>query len=263
MLEEKQNKRKGLIVTVVVHLGLLIAFSIFGLTYLIPPPEEEGITINFGTSEVGMNDIQNETPTETNENTPTETEISEPIPEEIVQEDIITQTIEEAPSIDKKEEIKKEVEKPKEEKKEEPKPDKNLSNAINKWKNKNTDQGGGDGNSNEVGDQGNINGDKDSKNYNGGGQGDDGIQFNLNGRSMVQKPKIKDDSQETGKVIVDIIVDRYGKVLRATPGARGSTTTDATLYSKAKKAAMETKFNANPDAPEEQKGQMTFIFILN
>lgn len=260
MLDEKQNKRKGLIVTIVVHLGLLIAFSFFGLTYLIPPPEEEGITINFGTTDAGMNDVQNETPSENNENTPTETEVSEPVPEEVVQEDIITQTIEEAPSIDQKEEPKKEVEKPVE--KEEPKTNENLSNAINKWKTKNSNQGGGDGNTNEIGDQGDINGDKNSNNYDGGGDGG-GISFNLNGRSMVQKPKIKDDSQETGKVIVEIIVDRYGKVLRATPGARGSTTTDATLYNKAKKAALETKFDANPDAPETQKGQMTFIFILN
>ncbi len=259
--EENNNKKKGLIVTILIHLGLLFLFAFFGLTYMIPPPEEEGITINFGTSDVGMNNIQNETPSTESENMPTETEVSEPVPTETVQEDIITQDVEEAASIDKKKEEPKEVEKPVE-KKEEPKPDQNLSDAINKWKTKNTEQGGGDGNKGEVGDQGDINGDKDSRNYEGGGSGN-GISFQLNGRSMVKRPVIKDNSQETGKVIVDIIVDRYGKVLRATPGARGSTTTDAILYKKAKDAAMQTKFNANPDAPEEQIGQMTFIFILN
>lgn len=262
MTEENKNRKKGLLVTILVHLGLIIAFSFLGLTYMIPPPEEEGITINFGTTDAGMNNIQNETPSETNENSPTETEVSETIPEEMVEDDIITQNIEDAPSIDKKDEVEKTVEKPKEKEKEQPQTDKNLSDAINKWKTKNTDQGGGDGNTDQIGDQGDINGDKNSKNYDGGGSGD-GISFNLNGRNMVKRPVINDNSQETGKVIVDIIVDRYGKVLRATPGARGSTTTDAVLYRKAKKAAMETKFDANPDAPEEQRGQMTFIFILN
>ena len=80
---------------------------------------------------------------------------------------------------------------------------------------------------------------------------------------MISSPQIKDNSQEEGKVVVDIIVDKYGKVLRATPGARGSTTTSTVLYKKAKEAALKTKFNANPDVAEEQKGQMTFIFILN
>jgi TonB family protein len=80
---------------------------------------------------------------------------------------------------------------------------------------------------------------------------------------MTSSPTIRDKSQEEGKVIVDIIVDKYGNVIRASPGARGSTTTSTQLYKIAKKAALNTKFNANPDAREEQKGQMTFIFILN
>ena len=80
---------------------------------------------------------------------------------------------------------------------------------------------------------------------------------------MLGAPRISDNSQEEGKVVVDIIVDNTGKVVRATPGARGSTTTSSILYEKAQKAALATKFNANPNAAQEQKGQMTFIFILN
>jgi hypothetical protein len=260
ILKDKE-KRKGLIVTVLVHLTLLILFSIFGLSHMEPIPEE-GITINFGTSDVGMNNIQNETPSENNENTPTETveAVQEPI--EQVEDEIVTQNTEEAPSIDQKKEKPKEEIKPVEKPKEEPKPDKNLSDALNKWKTTKTEVGGGDGNTNQTGNQGAIDGNKDSKNYIGGGSGN-GTSFNLTGRNMLSSPTIKDNSQNEGKVVVDIIVDKYGKVLRANPGARGSTTTNSTLYSKAKQAALNTKFNANPDAAEEQKGQMTFIFILN
>jgi outer membrane biosynthesis protein TonB len=261
ILKDKE-KRKGLIVTVVIHATLLILFSIFGLNYMIPAPEKEGITINFGTSDAGMNSIQNETPAENNENAPTEQVIAEQEPVEQVEEEIITQNTEEAPSIDKKKEEPKEKVKPIEKPKEEPKPDKNLSDALNKWKTKKTEQGGGDGTTDKIGDQGALDGDKESKNYIGGGSGN-GTSFNLSGRNLLSSPKIEDNSQNEGKVVVDIIVDKYGKVLRATPGARGSTTTNSNLYNKAKQAALKTKFNANPDAAEEQKGQMTFIFILN
>lgn len=256
----EKNKRTGLITTVLVHIGLLLIFAFFGMTYMEPPPEEEGITINFGYSDVGRNNNEQNNPTPT-PTPPTETQQAEPTPQEVVEEEIITQDVEEAPAIqeDKKKEKVEEVPEPK---KEEPKPDKNLSEAINKWKNTKNESGGGDGETDQSGNQGSQDGDKNSKNYTGGGVGD-GISFSLEGRSMVGKPIIRDNSQEAGKVVVDIIVDKYGKVVRATPGARGSTTASSQLYKIAKEAALNTKFNANPDAREEQKGQMTFIFILN
>ncbi len=257
-----KEKRKGLITTVVVHVVLIILFSIFGLSYIEPTPEE-GITINFGFDDAGMNDFQNETPSETNEDAPTETITAEPEPVEQVEDEIITQDAEDAPSIDDKKEEPKEEIKTIEMPKEEAKPDKNLSNALDKWKNKKNDQGGGDGNTGEVGDQGSLEGKKDSKSYVGGPSGNGGVGYSLAGRNMISSPPIQDDSQNEGKVVVDIIVDKYGKVLRATPGARGSTTANSQLYKKAKEAALKTKFNANPEAAEEQKGQMTFIFILN
>lgn len=230
------------------------------MTYLDPPPEDEGITINFGTSDQGMNNSPTKVQSEEAKETPAETALSEPTPSEVVEDEIMTQDTEEAPSIDKKKEKKEEVVEPV--KKEEPKPDKNLSEALNKWKNKTPTGGGGDGNTGTPGDQGDESGDPNSSNYTGGGNGS-GLSFNLSGRSLLSSPKISDNSQEEGKVVVDIIVDKYGKVIRATPGARGSTTTNANLEKKAKEAALNTKFNANPSAAEEQKGQMTFIFILN
>lgn len=247
-------------ISVLFHSLLLLLFAFFGMTYLDPPPEDEGITINFGTSDQGMNNSPTKVQSEEAKETPAETALSEPTPSEVVEDEIMTQDTEEAPSIDKKKEKKEEVVEPV--KKEEPKPDKNLSEALNKWKNKTPTGGGGDGNTGTPGDQGDESGDPNSSNYTGGGNGN-GLSFNLSGRSLLSSPKINDNSQEEGKVVVDIIVDKYGKVIRATPGARGSTTTNANLEKKAKEAALNTKFNANPRAAEEQKGQMTFIFILN
>lgn len=255
-----KDKRTGLITTVILHAVLLLIFAFFGLNYMDPPPEEIGVAINFGFSNDGMNNDPSVTPAEQIENTPTETAVNEPTPVDPVEEQIITQDIDEAPSIAKKEEETKPI--PDAVKKEEPKPNENLSNALDKWKNKKSEAGGGDGETGKAGDQGDINGDPNSNSYVGAGGTGDGS-FTLAGRSLVSSPKIKDNSQEEGKVVVDIIVDKYGKVLRANPGARGSTTTSSVLYKKAKEAAMLYKFNANPDVPEEQKGTITFIFILN
>ena len=256
----ERNSRIGLVISIVFHIVLLLLFAIFGLTYMDPPPEEEGITINFGTSDDGMFNEQNNIPSEENVVNPAETNISEPQPTESLEENILTQSTEDAPSIDNKEEEKKDIVEPIE-KKEEPKPDAQATNALNKWK-ANQAQSGGDGETGTPGDQGDINGDPNSTNYTGGGFGN-GTSFTLSGRNMLSSPQINDNSQDDGQVVVDIIVDKYGKVLRATPGARGSTTTSTVLYKKAREAALKSKFNANPDAAEEQKGQMTFIFILN
>ena len=258
MQTEEKNKTKGLITTVLIHALLLILFAFFGMSYTIPPPEEEGITINLGFVDAGSGEVQSST-TETVE----QEEVVEEVEPEVVeateaQEEYIEQSVEESAAITEKKE-----EKVVEEKKEEvPEPDKKMSAAINKWKNKKDTKPEGDGTTDQAGDQGAVNGDPNSKSYVGGGNGN-GTQWSLGDRGMISTPKIEDKSQKEGKVVVDIIVDKVGNVLRASPGARGSTTTDPTLYKKAKEAALKTKFSTDPNAPEEQKGTMTFIFILN
>lgn len=257
-MEEDKNKKKGIWASILVHLALLLIFAFFGMSYTIPPPEEEGVTINFGFVDAGSGEIQSINPESTPIEQAEQQEEVEEVEEAVSQEEVIEQNIEESASLSKKEEKKKVEEK------EEvvPEPDKNLSDALSKWKNKKEENAEGDGTTDQAGDQGSMDGALDSKNYTGGGSGN-GTSFNLSGRSMLSSPKIKDTSQDEGKVVVDIIVDKYGNVIRANPGARGSTTTSPILYKKAKEAALTTKFNTSPNAPEEQKGQMTFIFILN
>ena len=255
---EEKNRKIGLTASVVFHLLLLILFAFFGLSYMEPPPEEEGITINFGTDDFGKVSENDNPPSESAEESPSEAVAETPTPTESVQEDLITQDQEDAPSIDQ--EKKKSQEVPVEEEK--PQIDPKLNQALDKWKKNKEEAGGGDGNTEQAGDQGDLKGDPDSKNYQGGGLGN-GTSFTLSGRNLISSPKITDQSQEEGRVVVEIIVDRYGNVIRAKAGARGSTTTSSTLYKKAKEAAMKTKFDANPNVAEEQKGTMTFIFILN
>jgi outer membrane protein len=122
--------------------------------------------------------------------------------------------------------------------------------------------GGGEGNTKPGGNQGHVDGTPGAPHGSVPGSGNSGISFNLSGRKMMSPPRITDNSQETGKVVVDIVVDKYGKVVRATPGARGSTTTSTYLYKLAQNAAIETKFDANPNASVQQNGSMTFVFVL-
>jgi outer membrane biosynthesis protein TonB len=51
-------KRRGLIATIVYHALLLLLLVFAGLTFPDPPPEEEGILINFGTDEFGLGDFE-------------------------------------------------------------------------------------------------------------------------------------------------------------------------------------------------------------
>ena len=51
-------KRRGLIGTIVYHLLLLLLLIFAGLTFPDPPPEEEGILVNFGTDDTGFGDFE-------------------------------------------------------------------------------------------------------------------------------------------------------------------------------------------------------------
>jgi outer membrane biosynthesis protein TonB len=76
----------------------------------------------------------------------------------------------------------------------------------------------------------------------------------------MQKPEFS--IQKEGIVVVEIRVDRTGKVISATPGMKGSTILDNTLYAAAKKAALESKFNLKSDAPDLQIGKIIYHFKL-
>ncbi len=94
------------------------------------------------------------------------------------------------------------------------------------------------------------------------GAGRDGISFSLDGRSPQELPRPEYNIQEEGIVVVEIRVDRAGRVTDARPGVRGSTTTHPTLIRLAKEAAERARFNADPNAPATQIGTITYHFIL-
>jgi TonB family protein len=258
-LIKDKNSRKGLMATILFHLVLFLLFLFVGMAYPDPPPPEEGITINFGTSDEGMGEEQPENPSETSENVEQEnTETTTTASSNIAEEQVVTQNTTETINVNASENTTQESETVVEEES----TSQNLSEALNAFNNNSSSSNANEGETGNPGDQGSLDGDPNSSNHTGGGVGN-GVSYSLAGRNLLSTPKIDDNSQEQGKVVVDIVVDKTGKVIKATPGGRGSTTTSPLLYKKALEAALKTKFNAKPDLVGDQKGQMTFVFILN
>ena len=91
-------------------------------------------------------------------------------------------------------------------------------------------------------------------------KGKSNIHYSLENRYHVRLPIPIYLAQGGGEVTVDIVVNRNGRVLSAEPRPNPNIT-DIMLLAYAKKAALNTEFNADPKAPEKQKGTITYNFV--
>lgn len=88
-----------------------------------------------------------------------------------------------------------------------------------------------------------------------------GAGYSLRGRGAKSIPKPNYTEDDQGKVVVTIWVNREGVVTRAEPGAIGTTVSNPSLWTAAKNAALSARFSTSSDAPEVQKGTITYTFI--
>ncbi|MBK6446781.1 MAG: hypothetical protein IPQ03_12555 [Bacteroidetes bacterium] len=86
------------------------------------------------------------------------------------------------------------------------------------------------------------------------------VRYKVADRKIAKAPRIDNLTQDKGTVVVDISIDKYGHVIKATPGAPGSTTNNEYLKTKAKQGAESALFDNVPTAPLEQKGYMIIVF---
>ena len=282
------EKGKGLAGTIIIHLVLFVLLILVSFSFPPPPEAEEGILVNFGTDETGLGMVEPSPPAVVKETSP-------PPPSNVAkkadEEPLLTQNDEEAPEVKKvdpeaeKKRIEKiEADKKKREeleaerirKKKEDDEKKRIeaeqqrqADIMNKTKNAlaNSKNAGTNSTSEGIaggtGNQGDPRGSVDSKvRGEGSGLGDKGISYELQGRGFQKLPEPKYDYQEDGRVVVEISVDRSGKVTQAKPGVKGSTTLNEYLLKVAKDAAMQASFEPKPDAPLFQKGTITYNFIL-
>jgi len=286
-------KRKSAAITTIIMSLLIVALFFFGLRYL-DPPEEYGIAINFGTSAVGMGDIQPDAPLKSASEEVIEEEqeeieeVIEEVKSEVAQdisevaEDVATQETEESIAIKKAAVEKKKADELAEKKRlEEDRIEKEKQAKIAKKKaaeeakrkkldaligginNADGTATGGEGNDNTAGDKGKITGDPNASGYYGNGGTGNGGDYQLGNRKPLSRPKPDYICNEEGLVIVRIEVDTNGKVIKATPGVKGSTNTAACLMTQAKEAALNTKWNPDTKAPSKQVGTIQYRFKLS
>ena len=253
--------------TLFFHAGLILLCYLYLIRTPIPPFPPGGgggglgIEVNLGSSDFGLGDIQQNI---------TMPDFSASAKSKVSDKDILTQDNGESTSLNN------------EKTKQNSQSDINQ-NALYKGNKKGTNQGVNGGH----GDQGNPNGTQNSNSYTGDGHGPgtgggdgggngpghgpgDGpgsgpgkssAQYDLQGRNNKSLPKPEYNSKEEGIVVVSIWVDKQGNVTKAIAGARGTTTTNQQLWKLAENAAKKAKFDAKSDAPEEQKGTITYHFI--
>jgi len=137
-----------------------------------------------------------------------------------------------------------------------------AKNAFGGGKTDNGSKSTSQGNTYGSGNQGSPDGTPGANQYGlGGGEGK-GISFSLSGRNARSLPKPAFPGNEAGIVVVEVTVDKFGKVTKALPGVKGSNTVDPDLLEAARKAAVAASFNTDQKAPAFQKGTITYHFIL-
>ena len=238
----------GICTAVIMALIAVVLLS-FGYDPPDPPIPEEGVEVNLGDSDFGSGDDPKPASTASSYAPPAAqnqvaTQQAEPTPSldaSTNQGNTVSPAVTEQPTVENKEpEINK--------------------NALFTGRRNQSSGTGSQGVSTGTGDQGRPNGTPNSNNYtgNGGGNGN----YSLAGRSSVALPRPDYKSNDQGTVVVQIWVDRNGNVTRAEYQPKGSNTSNGYLVNQAIAAAKRARFNADPAAPEEQKGTITYIFKI-
>ena len=289
-LETKHERNSAKITTLIVMILLLLLFVV-GPPYM-DPPIEYGVAVNFGNSSVGQGNIQPKKPIKSEPR-----EVQKPIeevakPDEVMPEpatsekskaeDVLTQANEEAIAIKKQKEAeqkakleaerktkaeadakaKAEADRIAKQKAEQEAKKKKLDALIGGVSKSEGTETGGEGNDSTPGDKGQLDGDPYAPSYFGDpGSGSGGKGYGLGGRGKAKFTKVVPDCQEEGRVVVEIHVNREGRVIKAIPGKQG-TTGGSCLFEAAKKTALSHKWPADPNAPQTQMGWVEVNFSL-
>ncbi len=287
-LDTRHKKKSFTLTTLLLSAVLLLLFYI-GLTYL-DPPIENGIAVNFGTMDFGSGPVQ---PKEKVRSEPKQVE-SQPVeqvqpaePQEAVTEEapvekVLTSNDEESIKIKQQLEAKRKADKAAEKAKaeaeriarekreaeerqrqEQEAKKKNIDALIGGIGQSDGTTTGSEGNDNTPGDKGQPDGDPYATTYYGApGSGTGTGGYGLNGRSLVDSGKVRQECNEEGRVVVRITVDRSGKVIKAEPGVKGTTNNAPCLLEPARKTAFMHKWNLDSNAPAQQIGFVVVNFKL-
>lgn len=245
MTSTQKNRLIASIVTIVVHAAIVLMLFILCFRTPLPLPGEAGVEVNLGMYDEVVNETTSQ---QVNETT------SQQVEDDILSED------EELPMIEPeiKEEV-KDVEEVKE-KEEEVQPVVNKR-ALFQISPNNNNANITESSTNNEGERGSHNGLKDMERYDGNGGSGGGPAYDLGGRGAKSIPSPSRDFDEEGRVVVDIWVDKDGRVQRAEIG-KGTTVTNSSMRESARQAALSAIFVQDKNASELQKGTITYTFII-
>ncbi|MEO8932767.1 MAG: energy transducer TonB [Xanthomarina sp.] len=295
---ETIHERNSAKITALIAVLIILLLFVVGKTYM-DPPEEYGVAVNFGTSDFGSGNIQ---PTKPIKSEPREVKeepqesVKQPeqkqadaAPAKSTSEDVLTQNNEESIALKKQKEAdakvrkeadarakaqaeakakadakaKAEADKVAKEQAEKEAKKKKLDALIGGVSKSDGQQTGGEGNDKKAGDKGQLDGDPYAASYFGaGGSGSGGVGYGLKGRGTPTNKVFKQDCNESGMVIVKIVVNKNGDVIEAVPGVQGTTNTAACLLEPAKKIALSHKWRADSKAPDRQVGFVKVNFNI-
>lgn len=97
------------------------------------------------------------------------------------------------------------------------------------------------------------------------GDGDDGMDFSGNGifgRRVIYRADVKKLAQEKGKIVVNLCVNRTGRVVYAENNEELSTIKTASLVKKTVATTKKYRFDKDYTAKVKECGKLTFIFDL-
>ena len=285
---EKSNRRKGLALSITLHVLAIVLAAIYGFTIQIPPPEASGIQVNLGIPDVGQGE----------ENAPPQPEQAEEAPEPEPEEEVepehepvrekpreetkpvkrdpVKTEDPEAARLRKEEEQKKKKEaeaalqRKQEEAKERAEQERKRQEEAAKQKELEDlvsgglsgNKGKGKGNTGKPGNQGDPNGDPNAQALEGISTGRGTVGGGLGNRGILKRgPVIQDNSQESGVVMISLCVDKNGDVIGEPEFTqRGSTTADNNLIKLAIRNAKQWQFQKGE--VDRQCGTIRYEFKL-
>ncbi|KGE89852.1 MAG: TonB family protein [Phaeodactylibacter xiamenensis] len=281
--EDEQNKKRGMIVSVAVHVVLLMLAVLPLLTFPDPPPGQEGILVNLGLPDVGEGS-ENAGPAPAVEEDPVDVpqeETAPPPPAESEPEpeperEVITADDSEV-AIQKEKDRKRKEQEARERREREQEEARKRAEAEARRKAEEAQRqkeaeaanlkeslgglfgdGDGKGNTGTAGNQGDPNGDPNSDILTGISTGSGTVGGGLGSRGVARTHKPQDNSQEQGVVVVKVCVDRSGNVISADFTQRGSTATSSRLKNLAISSAKRWQFA--PGQVDKQCGTITYNF---
>lgn len=270
MTNKDKHKLFGVAMTIAFHAIVIVLLLALCFRTPLPLPGEAGVEVNLGMYAEAKSQQGNQSVSQQDHSKTTSKQVEEvkEVKEDILSEDDETPSINETPKdIEEVEEVKeteevKDTEDVVEEEeivKEEPVVNQRAMFQVPK----NKQNISSEGNSTEgIGEQGSPNGLKDIERYEGNGGSGGGPAYDLGGRGAksIASPG-RDNVSEEGKVVVDIWVDKDGRVQRTEIG-KGTTITNSEMRALALQAAKNSIFNKDENAADLQKGTITYTFII-